>query len=255
MKRYLNLLAAETMKNIAEMRRYLFDTLSAVVIFYIIFLAMFFGLKGLTKGQVSPETLDHMIIGYILWTFAMTSFQSTSYKIYEESQRGTLEQLYLCSLGMEWTLIFRLILDFIFSFFFSAVMLFITMLTTGRWLSIDIPYVFFVLLLSLPALWGIGLAFGSLSMVFKKTTAFMQIITFGLIGAVSLNGYPVKLVTLIPFTAGATTIRRSITGAPSFPASWYLTIALISLVYLTAGIVIFKVFEREARKKNLLNQY
>ena len=255
MKRYLNLFTAETMKNIAEMRRYLFDTLSAVVIFYIIFLAMFFGLKGLTKGQVSAETLDQMIIGYILWTFAMTSFQSTSYKIYEESQRGTLEQLYLCSLGMEWTLIFRLILDFVFSFFFSAVMLLITMLTTGRWLSINIPYVFFVLLLSLPALWGIGLAFGSLSMVFKKTTAFMQIITFGLIGAVALHGYPLSPLSFIPFTAGSTTISMSITGGASFPVSWYVTIALISLVYLTAGIVIFKIFEREARKKNLLNQY
>jgi len=255
MRRYLNLFIAETLKNIAEMRRYLFDTASAVVIFYIIFLAMFFGLKGLAGGSITGNTLDQMIIGYILWTFAMTSFQSTSYKIYEESQRGTLEQLYLCSLGMEWSLIFRLILDFVFSFFFSSVILVVTMLTTGRWLSINIPYVFGILLLSLPALWGIGLAFGSLSMVFKKTTAFMQIITFGLIGAVALNGYPLNLCSFIPFTAGATTIRMSITGSGTFPLSWYVFMAAVSISYLLAGVSIFKIFEKQARKRNLLNQY
>lgn len=253
--RYFNLFAGEVRRYVAELKRYIFNTISGLIIFYIIFLAMFFGLRSFAGPGFDEANLDTLIVGYIMWMMAMMSFQSVSYTLTEETQRGTLEQLYLCSLGMEWALIFRIILDTVFNFVFSLIILYITMLTTGRWMSVNIPWLAFVLLLSLPSLWGLGLLFGSLTMLFKKIQQLLQIMTFGLLGVVAVRAYPFNGFTLLPFAAGSTAINGTMTKGLIIPPYWYAVIALVSLFYLILGIVFFKWIERIARRRNLLNQY
>lgn len=250
----INLFLGECRKYIAEIKRYFFNTVSGLVIFYIIFLAMFFGLRGFAGPGFDENNLDSLVVGYILWMQAMMAFQSVSYMLTEETQRGTLEQLCLCSMGMEWPLILRTILDAIFNFLFTLCILYITMLTTGRWLQIDIPRFAFILLISVPSVWGLGLFFGSLTMLFKKVQQLLQIVTFGLIAVVSISAYPISSITFLPFAAGATTVQGMIRGK-SFPMYWYGIIVLVSTMYMAIGIIFFKLIEKTARRRNLLNQY
>jgi ABC-type polysaccharide/polyol phosphate export permease len=76
-----------------------------------------------------------------------------------------------------------------------------------------------------------------------------------MIGLMLLPVYPFRAYSLLPFLAGARTINMHITGNVAFPAWWYLYIAANSIFYLVAGILIFRLFEKRARKLNKLSQY
>ncbi|MBF0361237.1 MAG: hypothetical protein HQK49_09510 [Oligoflexia bacterium] len=255
MKRYLNLFKAEGLKSWCEFKRYLFNTFMEIIVMYIIFLFMFYGIKIFAGTAVSNDGLDALVIGYIMWMFAITGFSSTSQLISGEMQKGTLEQLYLCPLGIEFSVMFRLIFDTIISFLFIVVIIFLTMLTTNRWLHIDVIRVIPILLISLPCLWGLGLAISGLILIFKKFNALGSVLTFGLIGAVSVPAYPLNSFSFIPFSAGAYTIQMIVRKNFQFNIEWYLFIATLSIFYFFIGVVIYKKLEKIARKKNLLGQY
>ncbi len=255
MKKIYNLFKAELLKYICEFKSYFFNSISGIVVFYIIFMGMFYGVKHFAGANFTGDDLDSMIVGYILWSFALMAFQSISYSVYFEIQRGTMEQFYQTSVGIEYGLIIRIIIEFLFSFLFVAVVLILTMLTTQRWLNFNFFDVFWKLLISLPSLWGLALLFAGLSMIFKKIEAFMQIMTFGLIAVVSLNAYPISIISFLPFSAGATTIRNTIVKGVSYSLEWYFFVVGISLFYLILGVIIFKISEKQARKRNLLGQY
>jgi len=53
-----------------------------------------------------------------MWMLALIGFQGTSYLIYDEMQRGTFEQMYMTSLGLENVFFFRVFYDTIFSIVF-----------------------------------------------------------------------------------------------------------------------------------------
>lgn len=255
MKKLLALFAVETMKMYNEFKRYLFNTFTNLIVFFIIFIAMFYGIKFFAGPNISSDSLASLIIGYIMWTFAIIGFQDLAYGVYEEIQRGTLEQLYLSSIGIEIIFFFRSFLDFIFSLFFVGIVLIATMAVTGIWLSIDLLRVLPVLILSIPSLWGLGIFFGGLVMIFKKISSFMQIITFGLIGIVSVSAYPLNFYSFLPFAAGSSTIQKMIRNNQNFDYKWYLLLGLISLIYLIIGISAYKICENIARRKNLIGQY
>jgi ABC-type polysaccharide/polyol phosphate export permease len=72
---------------------------------------------------------------------------------------------------------------------------------------------------------------------------------------VSLPAYPLNVFSFLPFTAGAYMINRMVVYGENFPLSWYLFIFAISLFYFFLGFGIFKLFEKKARRLNLLGQY
>ncbi|KMQ50358.1 ABC transporter, permease protein [Chitinispirillum alkaliphilum] len=250
-----NLFIAELTRFFVEIKRYYFETLSGLIVFYLIFISMFYGIRSFGGADFGTDRLDVLIAGYIMWTVAVMGFQVVSNSIYEETQRGTLEQIFLCSLGVEMPLILSTVIHTFFAVMISTLMLFLTMLTTGRWLYIDPTGILGVLALSLPSLWGIGLIIGSLTIVYKKIASLLQIFIFLLIAIVAVNAYPLNLFTFLPFASGATTIRLIMTQQVNFSVSWYLTIFVINYAYLFAGIVVFKMIEKSARRKNLLSQY
>lgn len=232
MRKYYNLLLAEGMKFCCELKRYWFNTVLDLIVVYMIFLAMFFGIKFFAGPSLNGDDLDALIIGYIMWMFATSAFQSLSQSISEEMQRGTLEQLYLCPFGIEKSFVVRIFLNFFFIFIFNALILILTMVTTGRWPNIDILKITPVLLIALPALWGLGIIVGGITMIFKKVTSLQSVITFGLVGIVSVPAYPLSIFSFLPFSAGSSTVQLIVRKGQAFPLSWYFFITGISVVYL-----------------------
>ncbi len=251
----INLLKSEGLKYFAELRRYFFNTISSLFVIYIIFLVYFFGIKFMTGPSMAVEKLDVLIIGYIMWMLALIGFQSTGYTVYDEMQRGTFEQMYLTSFGIEVVFIIRIIFETIFSLFFSAIILILTMFTTGRYFVIPVGKVLIALIFALPSLWGLGFVFAGLSLIFKRISAFLNLMQFVLIFFVAIKSYPINFFSFLPFAAGATTIQGIINYNAKFPIEWYLFIILISLFYFFAGIFVFKILLKKAKKFNLLGQY
>lgn len=250
-----SLLAAEARMTWWSMKRYMFNTVSMVVVMYVIFIGMFWGVKSIAGPGMQEGSLDSMVVGYVLWMSAMFALQGTGGIVLEESQRGTLEQLYLSPMGSELIFLSKAILATLFNFFFITVLLYLAMLTTGRYHSVNLPYFYGMLLLSLLSLNGIGFMLGGIGLIHKRINAVYGILSFGMIGLMLLPVYPFTPYSLLPFLAGARTINMQITGNASFPLWWYLYIAANSGFYLGVGILVFRLFEKRARKLNKLGQY
>ncbi len=238
-----------------ELKRYLFNTGAMLVVMYLIFLGMFWGVKSIGGADVETSSLDSMVIGYILWMSAMFSLQGTGSVVLSESQRGTLEQIYLSPLGADMIFFFKSVTSTLFNFLLLTFMLYLTMFTTGRVLSVNLLYFYPMLFISVLSLNGIGFMLGGIGLIHKRIGAVNGILSFGLIGLMLLRVYPLNGFSFIPFLAGAHTINAHIVHGTSFPPWWYVFVAGNSLFYLAMGLLLFRVFEKRAKKLNKMGQY
>lgn len=237
------------------LKRYLFNTGAMVLVMYLVFLGMFWGVRAIAGGSVSGDSLDSMVVGYVLWLTAMMSIQGTGGEVMNESQTGTLEQIYLSPLGADMIFLFRLINGILFNYIFVTIMLFLSMLTTGRMLTVNFPYFYGVLFLSILSLVGISFMLGAIGLIHKRIGSVYGILSFALIGMMLLPVYPFTPWALLPFIAGAHAVNASTVHGTVFPAWWYMYITANSLFYLFSGLLVFRIFERKAMRMNKMGQY
>ena len=209
----------------------------------------------MTGPNLNGGKLDELIIGYIMWSFAMAAYFENANDIAEESTIGTLEQLHLAPVGFHAVIFFRMIAGYFLSVFYNISVLYLTMLTTGRWLDLPIFKFLLIVTLAIPSIYGIGYVFAGLALVYKKIQNSLILVQFILIAFVSLPAWPIRGTSFLPFTSGAHSINRMVVHGEEFPIWWYFFILGISLFYFFAGMAIFKIFETKARRLNLLGQY
>ncbi|MEX1033147.1 MAG: hypothetical protein WDZ30_07280 [Cellvibrionaceae bacterium] len=237
------------------LRRYLFDTLVGLLAVYILFLVVFLGLKLFLGGELATERLDAVIVGYIMWMFALLAYTGTANSIIDEAKQGTLEQLFMAPAGFYLLLIVRMLVGLITTLLFSTSLLFLAMLSTGRWLEVPYLQCLGIILLGLPAIHGLGFAIAGIALVHKRVAAVSSIMQFFLIALVSLPAYPINSLSLLPFSAAANTVNQLVNQEAMLPPWWYGFILLNSLFYLLVGLVIFKHFEAKAKSLNVLGHY
>ncbi len=251
----LNLFGAEGRMMYWSLRRYMFNTVAMVAVLFLIFMGMFWGVRTIGGSGVTGDSLDSMLVGYILWVSAMLALGNTGGEILSESQRGTLEQLYLSPLGAHRIFFFRAIVNILFNFIVMTIMLYLSMAATGRWMTINLLYLYGMVFLSTLSLVGISFMMGGLGLIHKKISSVNGILSFGLIGLMLLPTYPMTPYAFLPFIAGAAAVRNHIVLGASFPMWWYLFIAANSVFYMILGLIVFKKMEKKARKLNKMNQY
>jgi len=251
----LNLIVAETKMVYWTMKRYLFNTLASVGVMFLIFMGMFWGVKTIGGPGVSGESLDSMLVGYVLWMSAMFSMQNTGNEILVESQRGTLEQLYLSPMGAHTVFFFRSLINTCFNFVFITALLYLSMAATGRWMSVNLFFLYGMIILSTLSLVGISFMLGGIGLIHKRIQAIGAILPFGLIGLMLLPTYPLTPYAFLPFIAGAAVIRNVIVKGASYPFWWFLFIAANSLFYLFLGLRLFRIQEKRAMKLGKMGQY
>lgn len=237
------------------LKRYFFNTGALVLVMYLVFLGMFWGVRSIAGESVSADSLDSMVVGYVLWLMAMMTIQGTGGEVMNESQTGTLEQLYLSPLGADMVFLFRLVNAILFNYLFITIMLYLSMLTTGRMLTVNFPFFYGILFLSILSLVGISFMIGGIGLIHKRIGSVYGILSFALIGMMLLPVYPFTAWALLPFIAGARTVNSFTVHGTVFPAWWYMYISANSLFYLAAGMAVFRVFERKAMSMNKMGQY
>lgn len=253
--RFAYLIAAEAKMLIWTLRRYYFNTLMGFGVMFLIFMGMFWGIKTLGGSGVTGDSLDSMLVGYVLWVSAMLALQNTGNEITSESQRGTLEQLYLSSMGAEKIFFVKAVINMVFNFLFITAILYISMAATGRWMSVNLLYLYVMVLLSTLSLVGISFMMGGIGLIHKRINSVNGILAFGLIGLMLLPTYPITPYAFLPFVAGAAAVRNSIVRGDVYPVWWYLFITGNSLIYLLVGLFVFKRMEKKARRLNKMGQY
>ena len=238
-----------------EMRQYWFETATAMIFILVMFLALFYGIKGFVLEGDGAQTLDGLVFGFLLWTFASGAYGSITKSIVEDTQRGYIEHLFLCPEGVVRLLLCRAFADILVTLVMLTVVTYLVMWLTGSWLSINLFQFYAVLMLAAPSLVGLGLIIAGFALVFKKVETIGAFLSIGLMGLVALDGLPLNPVTFLPFVPGASLARDWVLNGQPLDYISLLIVALNSAIYLAMGIKIFAVGEKAAKQRNLIGQY
>lgn len=257
--KYLILFTAMLKREFILMKRYLFNFLSALISIYILFLLLFFGARTLAGDAVGfGATLDGIVVGFLVWTFAVFAYSEFGQGMVREAQEGTLEQLYMSPVGFIWVCIFRMFAALSITWVLNIGLLLLMMLTTGRWLNLDLLSILALLLPTLAGVYGIGFMVGGLALVFKRIESFTGILQFALVGLVAapIGRFPV--LRYLPLAEGNRLIRRVMAEGLSFtelPTADLVFLFANSAFYLVLGLVVFSILISAAKNRGLLGHY
>lgn len=240
--------------------RYMFNTVSGLVTLYIIFLLMFLGINvlGGGPGGAVSMSVEGMIVGYILWTMAINVYSELAWSLTNEAQVGTLEQLYLSPVGFSFVNACHLISSLLTNFLFTGALLIAAMLTTGRWLRVDLLSLMPVVILALAAVYGIGFAVGGLALIYKRIQGFFQILQFVFVAFMMAPWDRLPWARYLPLAMGNHLLQRIMVGGVrvwELPPGDLTVLAGTAVAYLGLGLVAFGYAERVARERGSLGQY
>ena len=153
---YLNVLLANLRKVATEMRRYLPNTISTVITFYAIFLALFLGITVLGASDDAATNVQYAIVSTALRFLALMAMQSIGWEITQEAMRGTLEQLYMSPVGAWRILLARMVGRIVVNLIMIVLMVSLSMLTARQWLNLDIVTLLPILFLTIVGMLGVG---------------------------------------------------------------------------------------------------
>ena len=251
----LHLLSNELRLQWYEMRQYWFETVTGLFFISAVFIGLFYGIKGFVIQQDDSSSLDGLLIGFIMWSFASGAYGSVTKSLIEDTQKGYLEQLFLCPKGFVTLMLSRSFIETTVGIITVTLLAYVAMFFTGNWLSINFFSFYGILLLAAPSLVGFGLMISGLALVFKRVETVGAMLSLGLMGLVALDGLPFNLFTLLPFVAGSSLARDVVLSGHGFDMTALLIITANSVVYLGLGVAFFKLCERQAKKRNLIGQY
>ena len=238
-----------------EMRQYWFETFSSLFFLIGIFLGLFYGIKGFVLEQGDGQSLDGLVLGFLLWTFATGAYGSVTKSLIEDTQKGYIEQLFLCPNGFISLMLCRSLSESLVGLVMLTMIAYIVMAITGNWLTINFAYFYGILLLSAPSLVGFGLMISGLALLFKRVETVGAMLNLALMGLVALDGLPLNVFTFLPFVPGASLAQDVVLDQSALRLDYLLIVIANSLVYLTSGIYMFRAFEKQAKKRNLIGQY
>ena len=263
MIKYYYLFKVSIERTLKELIRYKFNSISNITIFYVLFMAMFLGVKsfGINFG-VSPidmgDTLEAFVVGYFLWTIMMMAYSNVAYGIMDDANRGTLEQLNMSGIKLSTIVTARSISTLLVNLIVSTSLLFIIILKTGYKFEIRIFTVLLSIFIGIFSILGIGLIFGGLALIFKKISSLLNIIQYFLIGFVMVNPENPIIYYLLPFRPAADKVFLSMMKGytlTDFGLYDYGIMIGNSILYFAIGLLVFNKCVEIAKKKGLLGQY
>lgn len=254
----LHLLNANIRKEYIELKRYLPNTIAMVFTFYFIFLGMFLGIQFVGDPSMQEMNTQYAIVNSVFWFLAFMVVNSIGYEVLNEAMRGTLEQLSMSPMGIWRIMGARLIATTLVNSLLILGLLFLSMLTTGQWLNIDVVTILPIMVLTIFSMFGVGFVIAGMSIVLKQVQAFLQILQFILMGMTFIPLSVAPFFAYLPFVKGVDLIREVMIDGISLSQIGFgdfLFLLVNGLVYFVLGLGIFLYCEKAAMKKGLLGHY
>lgn len=252
-------------KSIKELTRYKFNTFSDILSSYVLFIAMFAGIKVFGQSmKVSSvnfgNTIEGFIAGYFIWNIMMLAYSDTANNIVGDANRGTLEQLSMSSLGLSSILVARSLCNILINILISFMLLFLIMLTTQCSLNIKFVSMLIPIFIGVFSILGISLIFGGLAIIFKSIKSLLNIVQYFLIGLIlpipeNLNPF---ISIILPFRPSIDAVYRIMLYGDSITAFSIIDFGIMitnSIIYFAIGLFIFNQCSKVAKKRALLGQY
>ncbi|MBI4728825.1 MAG: ABC transporter permease [Acidobacteria bacterium] len=257
--RTLVLLWAMTKREAIELRRYAFDTVMQLVTIYVVFLLIFFGAKAFIGGAArTGGTLPGIVVGFMMWTLAISAYSDVSFTLVQEATAGTLEQIAMAPLGLPRVLVARFLAGLGFNLVIQLALLLLMMATTGQWLHLDLLSILPLMAVTVAGVFGIGLAVGGLALVFKRVQSVMQILQFAFVALVALPLDRFPFFKYLPLAWGNHLIGRVMIDGISIvriPGPDLALLLAVSVAWAGLGLAFMSRLDRVARSRALLGHY
>lgn len=240
-------------------RRYWLNSIAALMFAYVLFVLLFLGITSYAgPAQNLGEAIESLIVGYWVVLLTNLTFQSFESFVTMESVTGTLEQLYLSPFHFSWLAFSKMLAALIYSLGINIPFLFLMMLTTGKWLHIDVISITPLVLLIVAQAFGLSTIMGGLAMVFKRVGALSQAVAMLLVLFIVAPPSLSPLVSLLPFNLAWRLLRDVMSqGIPIWmlPAGDLTFVVLQTIIIFAVGYMLFMQCERIAKRQGLIGQH
>lgn len=256
----LELFLAEYRRSWIQLRRYPFEIIGAIVITTSIFYGLFESARYIAgPGLRLGDRLDSIIIGYVLWTLVTFILIDIASGLQYEAQTGTLEQLFLSKFGATKVFLVRTLANLTVQLVLNLSILLLIMAFTGSRLNFP-PTLLLPLVTVLMGAYGIAFTMGSLALLLKRVQQLMGIFPFALLFLLTTptetwTGPPQVLGFLLPMTSGAGLLRDLMVRGESLDLTRLALAFLNGAAYFALGLLIFRLAEREAKRRGMLSGY
>ena len=232
--------------------------LTLVLLF--VFISFFIG-----SGTIESEGLPAVLLGYLVWLYAVMAISNMSTSLSGEASIGTLEQIYMSPVPTWLVIVGWVVANFlqhtVIVALLGVILVTILPVTLPLELAALPPFV-----LTMIGLIGFGYAIGGLTLVYKQVGSVSNLLTNVLLflnGALlPVHHFPAWLETIavfLPTTQGIIVLRKVVVDGASLTAVWedgsMVFLAVQSVLYLVVGWALFNVGERVAKRQGTLGQY
>jgi len=254
----LNAFRANFVKVVIELKRYLPNTIAMVLTFYAVFVFMFLGVRFVGDPTAAADNIRYLMVANGFWFLLLMGVQSMGWELSAEALRGTLEQLYMSTVPPYLILLFRMLATMLISTVLLGVLMVLSMLTAGQWLTVDATALVLVLPPTFLAVMGLSFMVAGLTIVYKQVGAFLQLLQFVLMAFAFVPLTAVPLFELAPTAKGIDMIRQVMAQAmplSDFTGLDWATLVGSGVFYLVMGLGVYTLFERRAMARGLLGHY
>lgn len=244
-------------KSIKLRLRYLFNTLANIGMIYVLFLLIFLGGRTFSVQAVT-DSLSGIIVGFFLFTVAQVAFSRSAQDVIEEAQWGTLERLFMTPLGFGRVIVVKTVVNVALSLLIGTTLLVLMMVTTGRYLSVDLLTVAPLLVLSLGSAVGVGFLLAGFALVYKRVENVFPLVQFGFMASLALSQSDSQFVAVLPLATGMKHLQMAMDGGQALwqmPTAGLLTLLVNGVVYSVVGYLTFLFATRVARSRGVLGHY
>ena len=213
----------------------------------------------------TADYVAFIVLGTVLWMWLNMTLWDVGMYLRGEQMRGTLESNWLCPTWRVSLMLGGALTKLATSLVFMAISLVQFRLIFGvRLLSGNVGLALLVLLLTIPIVHGVGIAFASLVLRFKEANAMVFLVrgVFMIFCGITfpvavLPGWMQSIAAMLPLTYAIRGIRAALlanaTLADLLPDLQVLAAFAVALPIL--GYTIFALTERRARRTGDLGQY
>lgn len=240
--------------------RYWLNHISSIMWGYIVFILIFFGSRYVSSfgGFSFGFTTDSLIVGFWVVMLTNETFQSARYFVRNEALMGTLEQLYLSPYPFLLIMTGNLIGSIVLSLTQYVPLLYILMLTTGKWLHMDIITVVPLILIAIAQAFGLGMAMGGLALINRRVAGIHRMIELLLTGSMIVSPTLNPYVRFLPLNLTWRLLRTvMVTGKHiwDLPGGSLILVVLQAAGCIGIGWLVYRKCERIAKQASLLGQY
>jgi ABC-2 type transport system permease protein len=260
----LSVLAAEAKREWRRLRAYWLDVSAEFILFVFGFLLLSGLFRVLAGGNYSSLQQTAALLGFLTWRVADACMLRTVNGVVEESEWGTLEQLWLGPVSPQLIFAARSLITFVIYTLQAGLMLGILAPLLGAQVTLA-PVQFLIFSLSQIGIFGVAFALVGVHLVTKSVASLTLAISTSLLfvtGALApLDHAPwlLAIAQVLPLGPGIQLLQRSAQAPLAFQALatspaglWLLG---HTLFYALAGWLIFLWGERRARQIGHLAHY